>query len=124
MNILFLIPATMIIGVIVFICLQHGCMCRVPKHHVAIIERLGCFHRVCSAGTHFFNPLIERPRTFLKNGKTVSHLNMQSETCEVEFGSSTPHEPKQSTLTGTLAYRIIDPIQALHRVEDLPAALF
>lgn len=109
----------------------------VNQAEVIIVERLGRFDRILTAGLHIITPFIERPRTVLwtyliaqENGKRYMRFSQSLE--RIDLREAVYDFPKQNVITkdnvtmeinALLYYQITDPKAAIYEVLNLPEAI-
>ncbi len=107
----------------------------VRQAEVVLIERLGKYSKMLTAGIHFVVPFLDQPRKTLWTFVKESHGRMYRYSNEVEridLRESVYDFPKQNVITkdnvtmeinALLYYQITDPEKAVYEVSNLPQAI-
>ncbi len=104
----------------------------IPESHCTIVERLGKFSRVESAGLNFRIPFIERRKKFEKgewviDGETVAHkkrrafslLELSEQRLSTKSRLYHTKDNVQVDVDAVIFWRIVNPEQAVYAVDNL-----
>lgn len=118
---------------------------RVPEGRVALVERLGRYHKTLQSGLSIIIPVIDRVKTDLKlkisqesserqsGGSDKSHLDLTDGRGFISTKEAILNPPAfemiasdnaEVTVNSLLYFRIIDPRKAVYNVEELGKAMF
>mmetsp|Transcript_6905 Transcript_6905/g.16464 ORF Transcript_6905/g.16464 Transcript_6905/m.16464 type:complete len:332 (-) Transcript_6905:60-1055(-) len=109
----------------------------VREKEVIVVERLGKFHSVLTAGVHFIIPYVDRPKTYTFRYFTTNSMGNTELTSKVNYSKIlTQNEvldfPKTAVITrdnamvhldAVLNYRIANPRQMIYSCQNLPLML-
>lgn len=103
----------------------------IPQNHAVIIERLGKFSRIQTAGINFRIPLLEEIRMLNIDGSDWGDV-ANKESFKIELSEQTLDTPTKKYITkdnanvltnAVIAFRIVDARRAVYEVDDLPKAV-
>jgi regulator of protease activity HflC (stomatin/prohibitin superfamily) len=103
----------------------------VPQNHAVIIERLGKFARVQTAGINFKIPLLERIRMLNIEGsdwgdfanKWAFQVELSEQTLDTLSQQYITKDNANVSTDAVVSFRIVDPRKAVYEVDDLPKAI-
>lgn len=108
----------------------------VPQSETRVIERLGRFHSVLSAGLNFIIPFIDKPKTIytrrVEQGMGGRHVVRTVATTVIDLREQVYDFPSQQVITrdnvtteinALLYFQITDPKKAVYEIDNLPNAI-
>lgn len=108
----------------------------VPQSETRVIERLGKFHKVLSAGLNIIWPIIDRPKIIVTRrvieGYQRGPVVRMSESTKIDLREQVYDFPKQNVITkdnvtteinALLYFQIVDPVKSVYEIDNLPNAI-
>jgi regulator of protease activity HflC (stomatin/prohibitin superfamily) len=134
-SIAIIIPVVAVIVILFFILLSGITI--IKEREVMIIERLGAFSKVLTAGVHYVVPFVDRSkkyyeRYYLTEPTGTTRLVSKYGLTRISTQSEVIDFPKQNVITrdnasvfldAVLSYRIINPKQMIYKCQNLPLIL-
>jgi len=125
-----------LVVVVFLVILLANAVLLVRQAEVILIERLGRFDRMLTAGIHWVWPFIERPRTVIwthiKDMDGKRHYRFSTTLTRIDLREAVYDFPKQNVITkdnvtmeisALLYYQITNPKAAIYEVSNLPEAI-
>ena len=82
----------------------------VRQAEVYVIERVGKFHKVASAGLNFIFPFVDRVRAI---------VNMKQQTMDVPPQQVITKDNVTITIDTVVFFQIMDPVKSVYEIENL-----
>jgi len=97
----------------------------VGQASVVVLERLGRFHKVCTSGLNFLNPVLDKPRRVYwsggRPGQTV--IDLREQFIEPPAQPVITRDNVMVMVDSVIYHQITDPIKAAYEVNDLVGSM-
>ena len=103
-----------IIGLFLLIYILINSIVLVKEGSFIVIERLGRFHKVKKPGIRFLVPILDKIKSIIPKGEILM---------EIPSHSVLTNNNATVDISGTVFYKIVDPVKALYNVTNLENAL-
>ncbi len=111
--------------------LAHRSVVVVQEETAVIIERLGRFHRLLTAGVHLIVPFVDRRKTIVwaggkpkqRYGLVINHLDLREQIVYADPRPVITRDNITLTINPIIYWRIVDPRRAVYETGDLIDAI-
>src|SRR5215471_19286508 len=119
--ILFLLAALVVFGLFAF----KRTLLIVGQASVVVLERLGRFHKVCTSGLNFLNPLLDKPRKVYWSGTRGAQtvIDLREQFIEPPAQPVITRDNVMVMVDSVIYHQITDPIKAAYEVNDLVGSM-